>query len=191
MAKPKRICSVAGCTKGYWSGGYCNTHYARWRRKGTLDVTWTPIGAPLAWIEAHLNYAGDDCLKWPFGTSGGYGAMVVDGSPCETHRYVCERTHGSPPTPKHEARHLCGNGQEGCVNPRHIVWGTHLENMRDKIAHGKTVRGRNKMAKLTAAQVLEIRSLSGLPRVVVGKMFGVSPHTISQIIHRSSWAWLD
>lgn len=27
-------CSVTGCTKDAWARGYCNTHYARWRKHG-------------------------------------------------------------------------------------------------------------------------------------------------------------
>lgn len=49
-------------------------------------------------------------------------------------RLVCEMIQGPPPTPLHEASHLCP-GNWLCVNPDHLVWETHKENMARMRAH--------------------------------------------------------
>lgn len=33
-----------------------------------------------------------------------------------------------------EARHLCHNAR--CINPDHLTWGTHIDNMQDSVAVG-------------------------------------------------------
>src|SRR3970282_1657764 len=48
-------------------------------------------------------------------------------------RIVCEWAHGPPPTPEHEAGHICPTGEnEICVNPRHLTWQTRQENENSK-----------------------------------------------------------
>lgn len=45
------------------------------------------------------------------------------------HRVVCEFYHGPPPTPAHEAGHICPEYENSlCVNPRHVEWQTREEN---------------------------------------------------------------
>lgn len=49
---------------------------------------------------------------------------------------MCQKAHGDPPSPKHDAAHSCGRGHEGCVNPNHLSWKTKKQNQADRITHG-------------------------------------------------------
>lgn len=54
----------------------------------------------------------------------------------EVHRYLCRVVNGVPPDNDSYALHNCGNGHLGCVNPKHIYWGTQKQNFADSIRHG-------------------------------------------------------
>ena len=141
-----------------------------------------------------IPYDGGDCLRWPYATSGdGRARMMIGGRSVGVARYVCAANHGQPPTPEHEAAHLCGKGHEGCVNPNHLVWKTHIENEADKIRHETINRGeRCGTAKLTKGDVRSIRlRLYEVSANALAKEYGVSARTIIRIRDKETWAWLD
>src|SRR5687768_4067693 len=181
MAK-SRLCSIQECGKTLYSKGYCEAHYARFRRHGDPLAGRTPDGELIRWInEVAMLHPSDDCLPWPFGTIGNGRAQVrVSGKKVIASRYVCELANGAPPTPEHEAAHSCGNGHEGCIAPGHLGWKTHVENMADRLVHGTLRRGeRHGMAKLTEDDVRTIIALKGgVPRRNLAEMYGVSRGTI-------------
>jgi hypothetical protein len=83
-------------------------------------------------------------------------------------------------------RHRCDN--EGCVNPKHLILGTQLDNMADRAERGRTaaLRGeRNPRAKLTTSQVREIRQ-KYVPytksATELAKRFGVSRRVIAFVV---------
>ena len=81
-------------------------------------------------------------------------------------------------------RHSCDNTI--CCNPRHLLPGTHLDNMRDKVERGRqpSLKGpRGPRAKLTADDVREIRKLSAqkATRKELAEKFGVSIQTIKAV----------
>ncbi len=86
----------------------------------------------------------DACIVWPFAVrkSSGYGAYNLPRSKenVDAHRHVCERAHGVPPSPLHKAAHGCNNHL--CINPRHLRWATHDENMQDVTDAGSLRRPR-------------------------------------------------
>ncbi|TGU44636.1 hypothetical protein EN788_22225 [Mesorhizobium sp. M2D.F.Ca.ET.145.01.1.1] len=140
------------------------------------------------------NYQADDCLRWPFSGNGvGYGKLYYDGKNQYAHRLACQVRNGPAPTPGHEVAHSCGNGHLGCVNPNHLSWKTHTENLADKIAHGTTRRGANSnLSKLTEDEVRMIRKLASFEsQKSIAQRFGVDPSAISHIVRRKHWAWLD
>lgn len=146
----KKSCSISGCNNPAIKRGWCNAHYKRWHQHGDPLGGGTFEGDPKRYFdEVVIPYSGDDCLTWPYGKSDGYGIMVVDGKCCKVHRLACEEVSGSPPSPKHEAAHSCGNGHLGCVNPRHLRWRTHKENMREMVEHGRGPAGRRRTPKTT------------------------------------------
>lgn len=188
-----RICSIDGCGKKHMARGWCAAHYRRWGRNADPLAGGTAPGEPLRFFtDIIVPYEGDDCLIWPYSRNNkGYAIMAADGRDVLTHRQTCVAVYGSPPTPKHQAAHLCGKGHEGCVNPRHLSWKTRSENEADKVIHGTSNRGeRCGASKLTEADVREIRVMLGTrTHAEIAKLFAVSRQTVSAIHARKRWAW--
>lgn len=191
----QRLCSVDACGKSARARGLCRAHYTRWYRHGAATLGGVSKGALWQYLEkVVLRHACDDCLIWPYGMpKDGYPSITRNGVTSAVHRLVCEMINGPPPTMKHEAAHLCGNGHLGCINPRHLSWKTPKENYADRIDHGTTIRGSsNYRSILTEEQVLEIRRMvaAGHPRGEVAAMFGIKRDHVNAIINRRVWAWL-
>lgn len=153
-------------------------------------------GTSMEWVETvAIKYDSGECLKWPFGSdANGYGQLNIDGrGTTYAHRYICERTYGSPPTISHQAAHSCGNGHLGCVNPNHIRWATRSENYADCLIHGTHVRGtRHGMSRLTEDDIREIRNIpKSMTLIEIGRIFGIAPQTVSKIRRRERWGWLQ
>lgn len=142
-------------------------------------------GPRLQWLKAHMSHEGDDCLIWPWPRNAhGYGMLGYYGKVKEAHRIMCILIHGSPPTPRHQAAHDCGNGQEGCVNPKHIFWKTPKQNRLDSNAHG--TGNQPAPRRLTLDQVREIRA-STLPYAELAEAYGVHRDTIGKIFRGETW----
>lgn len=143
-------------------------------------------GATEAFIRANTSYDGDGCLPWPYGLSDrGYGLAVIGGVQKPASRWMCILAHGEPPTLRHQAAHNCGNPI--CVNPRHLRWATHRENMGDRNAHGTdNVGERNGRTKLTAEDVIAIRAAPPDLKPLMEK-YGMSKHGISKIRSGKRW----
>lgn len=194
-----RICEIPGCGKPHLAQGYCNKHYHRWRKRGDpLHLIGTERGAARQFYEALFETETDECVIWPFSRDDcGYGEMsdpARPGKKIDVHRRVCARVHGPRPAPA-VARHLCGKGHLGCVNPKHLVWGTMKENSEDSIRHGTTHRGEDKVrARFTNAQVRGIRELverryeKGLRVKDIAEMYGCDPRRITEIIKGRAYA---
>lgn len=184
-------CLVDGCERPARGSGYCGMHYHRKLRHGDPLAGKTFHGAPKEWMDAHLNYDGDDCLKWPFDTDDrGCPWINLPGKIRQSAgSYVCEAEHGPKPTEGHEAAHNCGNGREGCVNHKHLRWATRQENSMDMFIHGTDPSGdRHPQAKLTWPDVREIRRLRGsISQMELGRRYGVTNKAISAIQLWKNW----
>lgn len=189
-----RLCSIPDCGKPFRARGWCRAHYMRWLRYRDPLGGGTFEGEPLRFLrEVAFVYDGTECLKWPYSTSGdGYGRVKFNGRAASAHRLVCAEVYGDPPTPSHEAAHSCGNGHVGCVAKRHLSWKTPLENSADKVTHGTINQGeRSGSAKLTEAQVREIRALNGtMKQTDIGLLYGISGHQVGCIQSFKKWGWL-
>lgn len=192
-------CTVAGCDRNahhtaQGARGWCRAHYARWRKHGSpTGGSTSPMAARRFFNEIVLHTDDDECVIWPFHRGAdGYGRIQHEGKSNQTSRLVCIAAHGEPPTPRHEAAHICGRGSDGCVNPRHLEWKTPAENQADKVRHGTAPRGeRSARAKLTRSDVQQIRSLHGrLSMTQLARRFGVGQPNIHAIVSRRTWAWL-
>ena len=106
---------------------------------------------------------------------GGYLTVTLwsenKGHTYPIHRIVAITFIGPPPSEDHEVAH--NDGIKPHCHWGNLRWATHVENERDKVAHGKTNRGgRNGMAKLTDEQVAIIIARSTtLQRSSGGKKF--------------------
>lgn len=128
------------------------------------------------WIEAHKDYPHEDwCLIWPFFREEPIGRGKMGGE--WAHRVMCEAVNGPPPPDKPQARHSCGNGDQGCVTPRHLHWADNSQNQLDRTAHGRASTG--KQHKFSPQQVAEIRSKYGeFTQMKLAEMYGCSLGTI-------------
>ncbi len=190
----KSLCSIEGCGKPAKARGYCAAHHERWRNHGDPLGGRVPNGEALRFFREVLTYDGDDCQRWPYITDqNGYGKVHIGDRLLLVSRQICEEVHGPAPSPRHEAAHSCGHGNQGCCTKQHLSWKTHAGNMADMVDHGTSPRGeRNGQAELTADEVLEIRALSGVhSHRVIGKMFDISRQHVGGIINKRSWAWLE
>lgn len=185
----RALCAVPDCGTPRDARGFCKRHYMRWRKYGDPTASSTKpacidVLRHLAAIET------DDCTLWPLGASMGYGSVYVDGRIRDTHRVVCEWTHGDPPEGAIHAAHRCGVPL--CINPRHIRWATPKENAADRLIHGTHNRGTRCGSNiLTEDQVRCIRSTTGLSQRLIAEQYGVSEGTVRSIIIRRNWAWLQ
>lgn len=81
--------------------------------------------------------------------------------------------------------HKCDN--KCCINPLHLVLGTHQDNVNDRVTKKRSAVGeRNGRSKLTKDQVLEIRN-SSLNNAELSRKFQVDRKLIRQIKKREIW----
>jgi hypothetical protein len=129
------------------------------------------------------------------GLTNGYGSFKV-----KVNGAVFDKAHrasyffATDQDPKElSVRHSCDNPP--CVNPKHLLLGTHAENMRDMVERGRSPKGgfpgeANGQAKLTEADVIEIRRLlqTKMRRYKIAERFNVAPSNITLIAQGKSWA---
>jgi len=189
-------CIVDGCDNPVrvLSRGLCGKHYSRYQRHGDPTMGRTDDGAPLAFLTSLLETQEKSCIPWPYGKNPrGNGVVYFEGAMTAAGRAMCILAHGRPPVDKPESAHNCGLGHEGCVNPNHVYWASKAENYSDRVTHGVSQRGiRHGQAKLTEAEVIEIRKLcsAGQSRSSVAVKFGVARQTVNSIVWRHIWDWV-
>lgn len=114
----------------------------------------------------------------------GYPVYIRDGKVRRMYRYRYEQKHG-PVQPGLVVRHTCDNRK--CINVNHLIVGTRADNMHDKTARGRTVKGeKNGHSKLIEAEVLFILR-STQSNIKLSKKFGVSPDAVSLIRSGKRW----
>lgn len=129
MTNTTRLCSADGCSLPHDAKGYCNKHYKRMKRTGTLranKVYRTPDEALAGRSERRGN-----CIIWTGAKdSTGYGSIGIRGrKKTYVHRYAWERANG--PIPEgHHIDHLCFN--RDCINPEHLRAVTQAQNNQNR-----------------------------------------------------------
>jgi len=141
-------------------------------------------------ILAQCNLTETGCYEWQGKRAKNYAVITHNRKMIGVHRIVCFLEHGEPGEQDH-ALHSCDNPP--CVNPEHLRWGTHQENMDDVRARNRRAvkRGeRNGRAKLDEAKVKAIRAIygTGPTTIEIAELYGVSNQIISRIIKREAWS---
>ena len=130
------------------------------------------------------------CWIWNAQTNrDGYGVVFLQGFMKFSHRVSYELHKGEIPEGL-LVRHSCD--VRACVNPDHLLLGTHADNVRDRVLRDRTYRALGEShpsAKLTESDVREIRvkHASGETQTALGHEYGVSSRQIGYIVHRKKW----
>jgi len=150
----------------------------------------------LATFWDHVDKSGGPDACWPwleYIGSHGYGSLQYEGKPTPAHRVAYALTHGK--IDGRVVRHTCDN--HPCVNPRHLIAGSHKDNTQDMMAKGrakfwggKVRRGsQTTRAKLIETDIPKIRQMIAdkIPLTEIARQFKVWPTAISYIKHNKSW----
>lgn len=124
------------------------------------------------------------CWEWQGASdSDGYGRVWNGKRPAFSHRAAYAIGHGTDPGSAFVC-HRCDNS--ACCNPAHLFLGTRGDNNRDANLKGfgrAAVGEANHRAKLSDAQVAEIRALQGeVSQRALSDRFGVCQSQISRIL---------
>lgn len=132
---------------------------------------------------------GDQCWPWRGPVNGGgYGEFKMDGRAYVSSRVSYMAAFGDIPD-GYVVRHTCDNPR--CCNPKHLLTGTHADNVRDRVIRQRSAVGESASnSKLTEAQVLEIRSRPKGALQHLAECYGVTKQTIEAIRYRRSWKHL-
>ena len=116
------------------------------------------------------------------------GRVTMQGVSCGAHVVVLTLYAGPRPSPLFECCHRCGKGHEGCVNPRHLYWGTRAENVADAARHGTLRGGRPKGYyhpgfKLRTEMRSEIYRMldAGYQQKDIARKFNISAQYVSKL----------
>jgi hypothetical protein len=138
-----------------------------------------------------------DCTAWPFARlpDGRAFAYNCRRKRCEAAcRTTWELLHGQAFPEGMQARHTCGNGNHGCVNPLHIVPGTAKENAADRRGHGRnTVGSRHGRATIDEEDVYSISRLgvAGQTPTEIARALGLSLHVVQRVWRGDAWQSVD
>ena len=131
----------------------------------------------------------DQCWEWKAATDRwGYGKFRIDEKKKYAHRVSYEFHHG--PIPEGMlVLHSCDN--PACVNPAHLHFGTHQDNMIERGERNRSASGKNNgQVKLTTDQVHQIRiryATGGVTQKQLAEEFEVTQQQISNIILKRKW----
>ena len=130
-----------------------------------------------------------DCWNWSgYRTSQGYGVFSqAKKIQHRAHRFAFEAHHGKKA--ENMVLHLCDN--PSCVNPYHLMDGTHKDNMRQMAERKRAARQeRHHNSKLLGGEVIAIHALHSTGNYStreIAAMLDISQPTVSAIITGRLW----
>lgn len=134
------------------------------------------------------------CWLWTgkINVASGYGSFLYhpkkDAPAREWAAHRCAYLLFVGPIPHNKiVRHTCDN--KWCVNPKHLVLGTYLDNMRDAVERGRIATGDKVRSKLTETDVRRIRYLRAQGRAVykIAKRYAMDIRSIERILSGESY----
>lgn len=179
--------------------------------RARIEINPTQSDKERFWRKVDKSSGPDNCWIWESSKNRkGYGTFNVGRRNLKAHRIAWIISHG--PIPHDGSAHgicVCHRCDvRDCVNPAHLFLGTNAQNMADMIQKGRDNKARGDShrarmhpelmprgeahgrALITAAQVLEIRSLysaGGITMKELGNRFGLAKSSINNIIKRNNW----
>lgn len=185
-------CSVDGCNRGSSKRHMCNMHYLRWWKSTPRDERIPTLHdrSEIERFNAKVAKLGKtSCWEWTGAKrASGHGEFRHQGRTFPA-AAVALILSGSPKPPaKPWALHRCDN--PGCVNPRHLYWGTPQDNVDDAWSrHRHKVADERPAAKLTNGDVVAIRDayMNGASGRELAAIYGMAPCSIYQITSGEKW----
>jgi len=141
------------------------------------------------WDKVEVQDSG--CWEWQAALWQGYGAYHLNGKTPHASRVAAIDAYGEQPSSVH-ALHHCDNPP--CVNPKHLYFGSHQQNMADMARRGKANRPQGSAhpdAKLTEESVAFIRDLYSLGNVDykwISDAYGLSESATGRAITGKTWS---
>ena len=195
-----RKCTIEHCGKKHKARGLCDSHYAYFRKLGTLADAYgcsmksRPRGMTkerlALWALRQSVPDSSGCHLWRGQHNGlGYGQLTVARKNILIHRLVYSLCNGPIGTGM-VIRHTCDT--PACISPSHLIIGTHTDNARDRVERGQQAVGsRHGMSKLSPEDVREIRKLvtdGDITQLEIANRYGVSRATIYKIVNGLRWS---
>lgn len=178
-------CGFSGCDRPLYRAGLCHGH----RSQKRYGLAFTPLRnrdrAERFW--SRISKTGGCWIFQGVKDESGYGTVRWDGRMQKAHRVVWQLANGPIPEDK-QVLHRCDNPP--CVRPDHLFLGDNAANVDDKVAKDRQVRHeRSTSAKLTEAQVAEMRHLWGLNEssLSLSVAFGVCEAHVRRICRGKYW----
>lgn len=117
--------------------------------------------------------------------SNGYPVAIVNYSWDRIHRHVYRLFKGDIPG-GYVIRHTCDN--KLCINPDHLLIGTHEDNVLDRVKRGRSANGEaNGRSKLTESEVIAILKDTDTPKMKLAKIYNVDAKVIRDIKNGITW----
>jgi len=187
------ICYIKDCDSAVRSVGLCAIHYGRKLRTGDplKTVRATPDMSLLERIQkTGWEDANSGCWLWEGRLDHfGYPMIKFAGRQTRVHRAMWEIANGKPIPSGLYALHSCDTPR--CMNPEHIEVGDQSVNMQHMKDRGRQTRAQN--SHLTEKDVREIRArvLLGESQKSLCSEFGVDSGSMSKLVNRKLFKWVD
>lgn len=143
----------------------------------------------LDFLLANTTQTATGCLEWNKGRlPTGYGQYWITNKSWLVHRLVAMLVHGLP---EHNqmALHSCDNPP--CINPNHLSWGSHSENMKQMWARGRVperpVRLDRKITFEDAEEARQLYAQGGYSYLSLGNKYGLSNRAMGDLLMRKTY----